>query len=249
MTETTDIQQALFSLTYGLYIVTSHADGKLDGQISDSVFQVSDKPPRVAVVLSRKQLTHEFIEKSGTFAVSVLDTTTPLVFVGLFGFKSGRSVDKLAHAGHRIGITGCPLITEHTLSAFEAKVVEKVDLGTHTLFVGEVLSAEVIRRGEPLTYTYYREHLRGRPEKDEPTYSAKLAVETLVRGERRTGMKYACLVCGYVYDPERGEPENGIKPGTRFEDLPETYVCPVCGVGKKEFEPVPSSSPLGGEAG
>jgi ferric-chelate reductase [NAD(P)H] len=166
------VNRRVFShLSYGLYIVTSHMDGKLNGQIVNTVLQVTSEPPRVAVIINKNNLTHEFISKSRVFGASVLDTSTPMTFIGLFGFKSGRTEDKLAQAQHIVGSTGAPLVTEHALSILEARVINEIDVGTHTLFVGDTLNAEVLRNGEPLTYAYYHTHLKGKSPKAAPTYN------------------------------------------------------------------------------
>ena len=130
-------------ISYGLYIVTSHLEGKLNGQIVNTVLQVTSEPPRVAVIINKNNLTHEFISKSKVFGASVLDASTPMTFIGLFGFKSGRTEDKLSKAQHILGSTGVPLVTEHALSVLESKVIDEIDVGTHTLFVGDAINAEV----------------------------------------------------------------------------------------------------------
>lgn len=158
-------------ISYGLYIVTSHLNGKRNGQIVNTVLQVTSEPPRVAVIINKNNLTHEFISKSRFFAASVLDTSTPMTFIGLFGFKSGRTEDKLAKVQFIQGSTGVPLVTEHCLSVLEARVIDEVDVGTHTLFIGDVVAAEVLRSGEPLTYAYYHTHLKGKSPKTAPTYN------------------------------------------------------------------------------
>jgi ferric-chelate reductase [NAD(P)H] len=158
-------------ISYGLYIVTSHLEGKLNGQIVNTVLQVTSEPPRVAVIINKNNLTHEFISKSRVFGASVLDTSTPMTFIGLFGFKSGRNEDKLSKAQHIMGSTGVPLVTDHCLSVLEAKVIDEIDVGTHTLFVGDVVAAEVLREGDPLTYAHYHTHLKGKSPKAAPTYN------------------------------------------------------------------------------
>ena len=110
----------LFNLTYGLYVVTSCADGKANGQIANTVIQVTADPARVAVALNKENLTHELVSRGGSFGVSVLDKETPMTFIGLFGFKSGRDVDKLARVEHEEGAGGCPLVTENALAIIEA---------------------------------------------------------------------------------------------------------------------------------
>ncbi len=158
-------------LSYGLYIVTSIADDRFNGQIVNTVLQVTAEPPRVAVIINKNNLTHEFISKSKVFGASVLDTSTPMTFIGLFGFKSGRNVDKLSQTKFIQGATGAPLVTEHSLGVLEARVFDEVDVGTHTLFVGDVVSGEMLRTGEPLTYLYYHKHLKGKSPKNAPTYN------------------------------------------------------------------------------
>ncbi len=164
-------REVFTQLSYGLYIVTSHLDGKLNGQIVNTVLQVTSEPPRVAVIINKDNLTHEYISKSKVFGASVLDTSTPMTFIGLFGFKSGRNVDKLSQVEFAEGATGAPLVTDHCLSVLEARVIEQVDVGTHTLFVGDVVSADVLRSGEPLTYAYYHTHLKGKSPKTAPTFN------------------------------------------------------------------------------
>lgn len=164
-------RQVFAQISYGIYIVTSRLDGKMNGQIVNTVLQVTSEPPRVAVIINKNNLTHEFISKSKVFGASVLDTSTPMTLIGLFGFKSGRAEDKLSKVQFVRGATGVPLVTEHALSVLEARVIDEVDVGTHTLFVGDVATAEVLRSGDPLTYAYYHTHLKGKSPKNAPTYN------------------------------------------------------------------------------
>jgi ferric-chelate reductase [NAD(P)H] len=164
-------RRAFRDLSYGLYIVTSRDQEKLNGQIINTAIQVTSDPPRLAVIINKKNLTHEFITKSRIFAVSVLEEATPLTFIGPFGFRSGRDIDKFAQVGFKEGVTGCPLVTDHALSVVEAKVFDHIDLGTHTIFVGDVVNSEVIKDGRPLTYQYYHENLKGKSPPNAPTYS------------------------------------------------------------------------------
>ena len=223
-------KKALHKLSYGLYIVSSRDGEKRSGQIANTVFQVTSEPPRIAIGINKNNLTHEVIQRSSVFGVSALSQDTPLSFIGRFGFKSGREVDKFDGVNSMEGKVGIPLVLGHALAILEARVSRTLDLGTHTLFVGEVEEAEVLREGEPMTYAYYHQVKRGTTPKAAPSYieERKEAIPKLA--------KYKCAVCGYVYDPEKGDPESGIAPGTPFEELPEDWVCPVCGAGKDEFE-------------
>ncbi len=162
--------KALRKITYGLYIVSSRDADRLNGQIANTVFQVTATPPRVAVCLNRENLTHDFVSKSGIFSVSVLEQETPFKFIGLFGFRSGRDIDKFKEVEHIIGKTGAPIVLAHTLAYMEFEVGGKMDTGTHTLFVGELRGAEIIKEGTPLTYDYYHRVLKGKSPKKAPTY-------------------------------------------------------------------------------
>lgn len=229
--------EALFSLSYGLYVVGSCWERRLNAQISNTVFQVTDEPPRIAVSISHQELTHQYIAQSRVFAVSVLDESTSLGLIRLLGFRSGRDVDKLREVPFRTGTTGCPLITAHALSVLEVEVTQEVNLATHTVFIGEVVSGEVLREGTPLTYASYRAQ-KGRTPKNAPTYRLEhRAIGPELKGRRTISMqKYICTVCGYIYDPAEGDPDGGIEPGTAFEALPADWVCPVCQAGKDEFK-------------
>ena len=163
-------RRAFRDLSYGLYIVTSLDGDRLNWQIVNTVIQVTSDPARVAVIVNKQNLTHEFISKSGLFGVSVLDESAPMTFLGTFGFRSGRDVDKLSQVQFKIGGTGCPLVLEHALSVLEAKVIDQIDLGSHTIFIGDTVNAEVLKEGRPLTYRYYQEFLKGKAPATAPSY-------------------------------------------------------------------------------
>ncbi len=166
--------EALWGISYGLYIVTSvAADGKKNGQVVNTVFQVTAEPPRVAVSINKENLTHAYINESGVFAVSILEQDTPMPFIGTFGFKSGNNIDKFAGMDCESGETGCPIVSEHALATFEARVVGTADAGTHTVFIGEIVSAAVLKEGVPLTYDYYQTVKKGKAPKTAPTYKGK----------------------------------------------------------------------------
>ena len=95
--------KAFRSLSYGLYVVTSRDGERLNGQIANAVMQVTSSPPQIAVALNKENLTHDFVSKSGVLAVSVLEEETPMTFIGLFGFRSGRDVDKLSQVNYDTG--------------------------------------------------------------------------------------------------------------------------------------------------
>jgi len=224
--------RALYAIGYGLYIICSKKGERFNGQVANTVTQVTSEPPAIGVIINKENLTHEFIKESRVFTASVLAKDTPLAFIGHFGFKSGREIDKLKGINYIMGETGAPIVTDHALAFLEVKVSKELDVGTHTIFVGELAGAEVLGEGEPMTYAYYHLVKRGTTPKSAPSYHKETK-------EVATKMaKYKCSVCDYVYDPELGDPEGGVTPGTPFEKLPDDWVCPVCGAEKSQFEKV-----------
>lgn len=221
---------ALYKVSYGLYIVSSVADGKLNGQIANAVVQISAEPPTVAVSINKQNLTHEFITKSGKFAVSILAESTPMELIQKFGFKSGRDIDKLADTAHRMGQTGAPIILEHTVGFLEAELVGTLDGGTHTVFLGRIVDCDNLSDEPPMTYAYYHQVKRGRAPKTAPTYQASAPQPTSSHLPQ-----YQCAICGYIYDPSKGDPANNIAPGTPFADVPDSWCCPLCGAPKEAF--------------
>ncbi|GAH20661.1 unnamed protein product, partial [marine sediment metagenome] len=103
-------KKALYKISYGLYIVSSKKGDKFNGQIANTVFQTTAEPPMVAICINKKNLTHEFIQKSKVFTISILSKETPMKFIGLFGFRSGRDLDKFKDVNYKIGIIGIPIV-------------------------------------------------------------------------------------------------------------------------------------------
>jgi len=221
--------KAMQKLGYGLYIVCSKKEDKYNGQIANTIFQVCSEPPVIAVAINRQNLTHEFIAQSKVFTGSILSQEAPLSFIGNFGFKSGRQVDKFENVHYKLGETLVPIVLDHTLAYLEAKVFNQLEVGTHTIFLGEIVEGEVVKEGDPMTYAYYHQVKRGTTPKSAPSYveETKKVVSSTI--------KYKCNVCGYIYDPEKGDPDGGIIPGTPFDKIPDSWACPVCGATKDMF--------------
>jgi len=154
--------ESLNCLSYGLYIVTSADGAHQNGLVVNTAFQVSADPAKVAVCVCKNSFTHELISKSGVFAVMPLEQATPLVFIGNFGFRTGRNYDKFAKVPFTQGQTGAPIVQEHTLSYLEVRVEQSVDVGTHTLFIGTVVAGQVFKKQPPLTYEYYHTVIKGK---------------------------------------------------------------------------------------
>lgn len=161
---------ALCDVSYGLYIVSSHDGEQLNGQLTNTVFQVTAEPPRMAAAVNKKNLTHEYISKSGCFTISAVSQDAPMTFIGLFGFRTGRDINKFEKVKYRLCPCGAPIVLEHTVSALEIKVTQSVDIGSHTLFIGEVSCGHMLSDGKPMTYDYYHTVLKGKTPRNATTY-------------------------------------------------------------------------------
>lgn len=221
--------KTLYKISYGLYVVSSKKDNKFNAQIANTVVQVTSEPKMLSVCINKENLTHNFIQESNVFTVSILSKNTPLKFIGNFGFKSGREFDKFKDINYKIGITGAPIVMDNAIGYLEIELINSVDVGTHTIFIGKVVDGEILNNDEPMTYAFYHEIKGSRSPKTAPIYIEE-------RKEEVKMQKYKCTVCGYIYDPEKGDPDSGIKPGTPFEKLPDDWTCPVCGAEKSLFE-------------
>jgi flavin reductase (DIM6/NTAB) family NADH-FMN oxidoreductase RutF/rubredoxin len=225
-------KSAFYKMSYGLYVVSSLNGDRGNGQIANTVFQVTSEPPTLGISINKQNLTHAFIRESLKFSVSILSQTAPMEFIGRFGFKSGRDINKFAGINYKTGQTGVPIVLDHAVAVIEAEVIGEMDCGTHTIFLGQVKECDVLTDEEPMTYAYYHAVKGGKSPATAPTYQPEKPSPE--RKENKMA-SYTCNVCGYVYDPQNGDPDTGIKPGPKFEDLPEDWVCPVCGADKSNF--------------
>ncbi len=248
---------AFFTITYGLFILSSKDGDKYNGHINNTCFQVTAQPAQFAVCTHKDNLTTDYIKSSKVFSISIIQEDVDLNYIGHWGFKSGRDIDKFKDVPYKAGITGAPIVLDKTIAFIECSVVKEINVGTHMIFVGEVKDADFINKDNPpLTYAYYRNVIKGLSPKNAPTYKIKnyelpitieedapsqvLSRQELITNEEEVpeqvdNEEYICSVCGYVYEMEEGDPTAGIKPGTRFSDLPDDWVCPICGVGKDMF--------------
>ena len=243
--------KAFHKLSYGLYLVASEYQGKKAGYIANTTFQVTSEPPQIAISCHKNNQTTQVILDSGIFSVSVLKKEVNMKIIGDFGFMSSNDIDKFNGIDVTRAQTGAPIVLESSVAWFDCKVVNSVDLGTHHLIIGEVLDSDEISDEEPLTYQYYREKYKMYSPKNSPTYIEKslLDAETPPPAEVKIekepehkhifdGESYVCVICGFTYNPEEGDPTMGIPPGTPFEELPEDYRCPICNASKEYFKVV-----------
>ncbi|HBF88958.1 MAG TPA: High molecular weight rubredoxin [Bacteroidales bacterium] len=227
--------EAFFKISYGLYIISSSSGNKKNGFIGNTVFQVTAEPAQIAMCCSKNNFTLGLIRESKAFSISILQQNTSSETMGLYGYKSGKDINKFENANYKIGKTGTPIVLDETIAWFECKVMQEFDLGTHMMFISEIVDNELISDEAPLTYAYYREVKKGVAPKNAPTYIDKSKLNSNIKIESKMG-KYECQVCGYIYDPIIGDKNHGIEPNRAFEDLPNDWVCPTCGAIKDEFE-------------
>ena len=226
-----------FKVSYGLYLVSAKFQDTKAGYVANTVFQVTSNPPKFGISCNKDNFSAGIIQKSGAFAFSVLGEQASTGLIGDFGYRSGREIDKFKGVNYFIGETGSPVVTDSCLAWFDCKIVETFDVGSHWLFIGEAISSEVIKSEiKPLTYNYYREVMKGFSPKNAPTYVEKAAIAAALAGNEIENELWQCQLCHFTYESEKGDPISGIAPGTKFEDLPDDWTCPICGADKTLFE-------------
>jgi flavin reductase (DIM6/NTAB) family NADH-FMN oxidoreductase RutF/rubredoxin len=217
--------ESLFDISYGLYVVTSGSQARGNGYVSNTVFQVTANPLKIATCCSKNNFTCDLIIQSNAFSVSVLHQNTSQEMLSTLGYHSGKDQEKLSGYNIEYGITGVPMMREQCISVIECKVVQKLDVGTHILFIGEVIQTiNVDKNQQPMTYMYFREERKGLSPKNAPTFVEKSNTEATQNVDDKN---YKCTVCGYVYENKN---EN-----ISFTDLPHEWACPICGVSKEDF--------------
>jgi flavin reductase (DIM6/NTAB) family NADH-FMN oxidoreductase RutF/rubredoxin len=232
---------AFFTLSYGLYLICSEYEGQKSGYIGNTGFQLTSSPSTLSISCNKENYTCDIIRKRKLFSLSVLQRDLDITIIQDFGFKSSSNFDKFGKHRIKSGISGIPIVTEYCVADFECIVINEVDCGTHVLFIGEVLHSERLNDEPSLTYDYYHQHYKMMAPKNAPTY---IAPELLLEERKELILpnsvpsEYICTICGYTYNPQDGDPANGIPSGTPFEELPDDYVCPVCRAGKEFFREI-----------
>lgn len=163
---------AFFTMSYGLYVVSSEADGLKAGCIINTATQVTAEPPRMMVAAHKDNVTADVIAKAGKFAVTAIDKTADMPYIGNFGFRSSNTFDKFEKYGEERTGNGCPYSPQHICAVFSCDLIETVDVGTHYLFIGDVVEAERVSDEEPLTYSYYHSTLKGKTPPKASSYQA-----------------------------------------------------------------------------
>lgn len=206
-------EKTLFKLSYGLFVITARDGDRDNGCIINTAQQVTNNPCCISVTVSKQNLTHDMILKTGKFNLSVLSVQTPFSVFEQYGFKSGHEVNKFTDDNtYPRSQNGLIYLKEYANALISGKVIQTVDCGTHTLFIAEVDEAKILSDAEAATYAYYFEHIKPKPQTPKTS----------------DGRVWICKICGYIYD----EAAQGVK----FEELPDDWTCPICKHPKSDFE-------------
>ncbi|MBE5769855.1 MAG: flavin reductase [Clostridiales bacterium] len=209
--------KAFFQLSYGVYLLGTAYENQDYGCIINTACQVTATPAQISVAVNKENCTCEMIQKSGHFSVNVLTQDAHMEFIGRYGFKSGREIDKFAGMDVTHSAAGDPMLLDSAEvgAAFSCKVVSSLDVGTHILFVGLVEEAVVTGYGKPLTYADYHLVKKGVT----PPKASSFQPEAPKKESDQP--QWRCTVCGYVH--------TGNQP-------PEK--CPICKQGPEKFEKI-----------
>lgn len=206
------------NMSYGLYVVSSLDGDRPVGCIANSIMQITASPATVAVSLNHDNYTNSCVAVTGKFAFSILSEKSAPSIIGGFGFRSSRDNDKFAEVPH-VMKEGLPVLTD-ACGYVVCKVLKTMETETHTVFLGEVIDADVLDESAPaMTYAYYHNVIKGTSPKNAPTFLQEDNPEAVPEGEKKIH-KWKCQVCGYIYEGET---------------LPEDYKCPICGQGADKF--------------
>lgn len=203
-------QKAIYKLSYGLFVLTAKEGEKDNGCIINTAIQAASSPNQISICVNKANYTHDMITRTGAFTVSVISQDAGFDLFRHFGFQSGKEVDKFdAFTDCKRGANGIYYITKGT-NAFMSVCVEKtVDLGSHSMFIGEVTDMDVLSDSASVTYEYYLKNIKPKRQEVGKTKDGKTI--------------WRCSVCGYEY---------------AGEELPDDFICPLCKHPASDFEKI-----------
>ncbi len=214
------------NLSYGVYALSTLNGDKATGCIANSAMQITVDPALIAVSVNKDNFTHTCMEKTEMFALSILPEDIDPKIIGTLGFMCGKNTDKFENIDYEI-VETMPVIKQ-SCGYFVCKIVNRCETDTHTVFFGEVIDCDILYDASPMTYKYYHEVVKGKAPKNAPTYID----DKFLTDVDKSKIKHICSVCAYIYDGE-----------IPFEELPDDYACPICGMGKEVFEEVLPKKP------
>lgn len=214
---------AFRSLTYGMYVVSSMRDGKPVGCVANTFAQVTSNPAQANIALNKENCTTQGIRETGAFEVVSLAQTASMDLIGAFGFHSSADTDKFAGFETSVSPQDIPYVSQDVCARFSVKVSQEVDLGSHVLFIGEVVDAASFEGAEPMTYAYYHQVKGGKTPPKAPSFNDDAASAESKADDPAASRTFAwqCTICGHI---------------EYVDELPEDFTCPICGVGRELFE-------------
>lgn len=229
--------KAMFKFSYGLFVLTAAENGKDNGCIINTAGQVTAVPNRVSVCVNKDNFTHGMIQRTGKLTLSIIGEDADFDLFTHFGFSSGKDTDKFNDFPHcKRGENGILAVTKGTNAAISVKVLSSVDLGTHTMFIGDVTDCEILTDAPSATYQYYFDNIKPAPGKKSSDMADKTpsAVNTESTGtssntsgtptpKKKTKTVWRCIICGFEYEGET---------------LPPDYICPLCKHPASDFEKI-----------
>ena len=175
-------KKAFYKLTYGLFLLSAREEGRDNACIINTAIQVANDPARIAFAVLKENYTHDIIQRNGVFAISSISESAEFDLFRRFGMQSGREVEKFeGFTDVERGENDLLYLTKGANMTMSGRVVEEMDLGSHTLFIGEVGDAVVLNDEPSCTYAYYQSDIKPQAQKEE-----------------KKG--WVCTVCGYVYE-------------------------------------------------
>ena len=223
--------KALYNLTYGVYLMSAQQDGKDNACIINTAVQVAINPTRISVAAIKGNLTHDMILATGKCNLSPLSTDAPYSLFQHFGMQSGREVDKFADFSDVArSENGLYYLTKYATAFLSLNIVETVDLGSHTLFIGELVDGEVLGKAENCTYGYYQTVIKASATKPAEKSGWRCKVCNHVYEGENLPEDYICPICKHgVEDFEKIGAEVAPAKAEESKATVKKYVCPVCG--------------------
>ena len=211
----------LRNLSYGMYVISTSLNNELAGCVVNTVVQITSSNPIIAVSVNKNNYTNTILKQSKRMAISILSTETSKETITNFGFYSQRNVNKFKDNYELIN--EMPIIKDNLCGYLIGDIIDIIEAESHDIFLMRLTNSKNISDKNPMTYEYYQTNLKGKSSINAPTF-----IEEKV--ENSSSNKYRCIICGHIYDDSKEQ--------VKFEDLPDDWKCPVCGVSKDKFEKI-----------